>query len=95
MNLKLTLSTLRSILPNFLAVLSMLLPKNYYKFRYSFRCSMTSRTPPLLLFFFDSNPEIDNNPDEKHYTLKVEIKIQLGDINIKMVSIYILIFNTA
>ena len=56
---------------------------------------MTSRTPPLLLFFFDSNPEIDNNPDEKHYTLKVEIKIQLGDINIKMVSIYILIFNTA
>ena len=53
------------------------------------------KNPPLLLFFFDSNPEIDNNPDEKHYTLKVEIKIQLGDINIKMVSIYILIFNTA
>ena len=49
--------------------------------------------PPPIYFNYD--PIIGNQSDKNQNYLKVEIKTQPGEVNIKNVSLYILIFKTS
>ena len=45
--------------------------------------------------YFNTDPLIRDKPDKKHDPIKVYIKTQPGESNIKSVLLYILIFNTS